>query len=241
LTGARVRVGQTLSRYFGTRFLLATLAALGGVMALVALIDYVELVRRTADIPHATALMVFQTSIFRVPQVTERIMPFCVLIGAMSCYLSLSRRNELVVARAAGVSAWEFIAPAVIVALGIGILATTIYNPISAAMHERSKRLEAEIFGNAQFFGTYGVSGFWMRQKSFQGSHFANDEQAAGVNRLVMEGKVDPCLSRTFSFAETGECHQLMRDNQHPSGNMAILVNAPRLGLRTLDEVRTAR
>jgi hypothetical protein len=29
-----------------------------------------------------------------------------------------------------------------------------------------------------------------------------------------------------------------MRDNLHPSGNMAILVNAPRPGLRTLDEVR---
>ncbi|MBI4273497.1 MAG: LPS export ABC transporter permease LptG [Rhizobiales bacterium] len=181
--GARVRVGQTLSRYFGTRFLLATLAALGGVMALVALIDYVELVRRTADIPHATALMVFQTSIFRVPQVTERIMPFCVLIGAMSCYLSLSRRNELVVARAAGVSAWEFIAPAVIVALGIGILATTIYNPISAAMHERSKRLEGVIFGNAQFFGTYGVSGFWIRQKSVDGQSIINaaSSQEQGV------------------------------------------------------------
>jgi len=32
--------------------------------------------------------------------------------------------------------------------------------------------------------------------------------------------------------------HQLMRDNQHPSGNMAILVNAPHTGLRTLDDVR---
>jgi crotonyl-CoA carboxylase/reductase len=54
----------------------------------------------------------------------------------------------------------------------------------------------------------------------------------------VIAGKVDPCLSRTFSFGGTGECHQLMRDNKHPSGNMAILVNSPRPGLRTLDEVR---
>ncbi|MBK7535182.1 MAG: crotonyl-CoA carboxylase/reductase [Myxococcales bacterium] len=95
--------------------------------------------------------------------------------------------------------------------------------------------------GTTGFNATLDLRYHWMRQKRFQGSHFANDEQAAGVNRLVMEGKVDPCLSRTFSFAETGECHQLMRDNQHPSGNMAILVNAPRPGLRTLDEVRTAR
>jgi crotonyl-CoA carboxylase/reductase len=79
-----------------------------------------------------------------------------------------------------------------------------------------------------------------MRQKRFQGSHFANDVQAAGANTLVMEGKMDPCLSKVFPFEATGECHQLMRDNKHPSGNMAILVNAPRPGLKTLAEVRTA-
>ncbi len=94
--------------------------------------------------------------------------------------------------------------------------------------------------GTTGFNATLDLRYHWMRQKRFQGSHFANDEQAAGVNQLVMEGKVDPCLARTFSFDETGECHQLMRDNQHPSGNMSILVNAPRTGLRTLEEVRAA-
>jgi crotonyl-CoA carboxylase/reductase len=72
----------------------------------------------------------------------------------------------------------------------------------------------------------------WMRQKRLQGSHFANDEQAAAFNELVMAGKVDPCLSRVFAFHDTGECHQLMYENRHPDGNMAILVGAPREGLR---------
>ena len=74
----------------------------------------------------------------------------------------------------------------------------------------------------------------WMRQKRFQGSHFANDEQAAGINRLVTEGKVDPALSRVFPFAEVGDSHQLMYENKHPDGNMAILVGAPREGLTDL-------
>ena len=38
----------------------------------------------------------------------------------------------------------------------------------------------------------------------------------------------------------TTELLQLMRDNKHPSGNMAILVNAPRTGLRSLADVRNA-
>ena len=71
----------------------------------------------------------------------------------------------------------------------------------------------------------------WMMQKRFQGSHLANDEQAAAVNELVISGQVDPCLSATYSFDEIGHAHQLMHDNQHPYGNMACLVNATEPGL----------
>lgn len=70
----------------------------------------------------------------------------------------------------------------------------------------------------------------WMRQKRFQGSHLSNDEQAAAVTRLVDMGKIDPCLSQTFSFDEIGKAHQLMYENRHPFGNMAALVNALRPG-----------
>jgi crotonyl-CoA carboxylase/reductase len=95
--------------------------------------------------------------------------------------------------------------------------------------------------GTTGYNATLDLRYHWMRQKRFQGSHFANDEESAGFNKLVAEGKADPCLSRTFGFDGTGECHQLMRDNLHPSGNMSILVNAPRTGLVTTDDVRKAR
>jgi crotonyl-CoA carboxylase/reductase len=74
----------------------------------------------------------------------------------------------------------------------------------------------------------------WMRQKRFQGSHFANDEQSAAFNEMVGAGRIDPCLSRTFSFQDIGKAHQLMGENAHPEGNMAALVSAPREGLTDL-------
>jgi crotonyl-CoA carboxylase/reductase len=92
--------------------------------------------------------------------------------------------------------------------------------------------------GTTGYNATCDLRYLWMRQKRLQGSHFANDAQARGVNDLVIAGEVDPCLSQTFRFDQTAECHQLMRENKHPNGNMAILVNAPRPGLRTLAEVR---
>ncbi|MEX1254665.1 MAG: crotonyl-CoA carboxylase/reductase [Dehalococcoidia bacterium] len=71
----------------------------------------------------------------------------------------------------------------------------------------------------------------WMRQKRLQGSHFANDEQCAGINQLVTEGKVDPALSHVYQFDEVGLCHQQMYEGKQPDGNMAVLVSAPREGL----------
>lgn len=90
--------------------------------------------------------------------------------------------------------------------------------------------------GTTGYNATLDLRYHWMRQKRFQGSHFANDEQAKGINDLVIAGKVDPCLSRVFEFDETGQCHQLMRENRHPNGNMAILVNARTRGLRALSQ-----
>src|ERR1700721_1672928 len=156
----------TLSRYFVIRFLTSVVGSFVGVVALAAMIDYVELMRRGADWPNATAMVLAKISMFRVPQLTERIMPFSVLVGAMSCYLALSRRLELVVARAAGVSAWQFVTPAMIAAFLFGTVATTIYNPLAAVMHERSKRLEAETTGElASSAARENSGGFWVRQR----------------------------------------------------------------------------
>jgi lipopolysaccharide export system permease protein len=162
-------LGGTLARYFGLRFLSAVLMVFAGIFVLVALIDYIEMMRRSSDIPNVSAILVAKTSFYRVPQVTERILPFCVLIGAMSCYLNLSRRLELVVARAAGMSAWQFVSPALVVAFLLGVFATTVYNPVSAILQEQSKRFEAELF-NQNPGGLGGATtNFWVNQRSNDG------------------------------------------------------------------------
>jgi lipopolysaccharide export system permease protein len=102
---------NTLGRYFAGRFVISAVGVFASIFVLLVLVDYIEMVRKTSGLASASAITVAQTSLFRVPQLLEKMMPFCVLIGAMTCYLALSRRLELVVARAAGVSAWQFVAP----------------------------------------------------------------------------------------------------------------------------------
>jgi lipopolysaccharide export system permease protein len=166
---------STLQRYFAMRFLNATLLTFVGVFLLVAMADYVELVRRTSNVPDISAWMIAEASLFRVPQITEKITPFCVLFGAMACFLNLTRRLELVVARSAGMSAWQFIAPALVMAFSLGVAATTLYNPASALLQEQSKRLQAELLGEDQSgLRDNSGSGYWVRQRSGDGQSIIN-------------------------------------------------------------------
>jgi lipopolysaccharide export system permease protein len=167
-------VTNTLGRYFAGRFVVAALGVFVGIFVLLVLFDYIEMVRKTSGLPDVSAVAVAETSLFRVPQALEKLMPFCILIGGMTCYLALSRRLELVVARAAGVSAWQFIAPALASALIMGVLATIAYNPMSAYLREVSKRMEAQLFGNAPGGGVQDAAGFWINQVNSDGQAIIN-------------------------------------------------------------------
>jgi lipopolysaccharide export system permease protein len=155
----------TLGRYFARRFFATILSVFAGVFGLIYAIDVVETLRRSGDTPSATPLLMGWLSLLHTPIVAEQALPFAVLFGAMISFLNLSRRLELVVARAAGVSVWQFIAPPVLIALAIGIAVTCLYNPVSTSMKRQANRIEAKLFG-AQASGSAGV---WIRQKSVDG------------------------------------------------------------------------
>ena len=167
-------ITNTLGRYFAGRFVVSALGVFAGIFMLLVLVDYIEMVRKTSGLVEVSAVTVAETSLFRVPQLLEKMMPFCILIGAMTCYLALSRRLELVVARAAGVSAWQFIAPALASAIMLGIVATAVYNPMSANLRELSKRMEAELFGSTPGGGVQDASGFWINQVNSDGQAIIN-------------------------------------------------------------------
>lgn len=80
----------------------------------------------------------------------------------------------------------------------------------------------------------------WMHQKRIQGSHFAHLKQAAAANKLMVERRLDPCMSEVFSWEDIPAAHLKMLRNQHKPGNMAVLVQAPKTGLRTLEDALEA-
>jgi crotonyl-CoA carboxylase/reductase len=80
----------------------------------------------------------------------------------------------------------------------------------------------------------------WMRQKRVQGSHFANLMQASAANKLVCDRRIDPVMSEVLPWDQIPAAHEKMLDNKHLPGNMAVLVCAPRPGLRTFEDVLEA-
>ena len=174
MNGLPSMIPGTLTRYFALRFLGATVGVFASLFVIVAMADYLELMRRTSGAPNLSALLVAKVSLYRVPQVLERLFAFTMLIGTMSCYLNLSRRLELVIARAAGLSAWQFLAPAIVVAFVIGVIGTAAYNPLAATLHERSKRLEVELLGERETMFQSAGGDFWLRQRSVDGQSVIN-------------------------------------------------------------------
>ena len=76
----------------------------------------------------------------------------------------------------------------------------------------------------------------WMHQKRVQGSHFANLKQASAANKLMLERRLDPCMSEVFEWNDIPAAHMKMLRNEHKPGNMAVLVGAATTGLRTLED-----
>jgi len=90
--------------------------------------------------------------------------------------------------------------------------------------------------GTTGFNLTMDARFVWMRQKRIQGSHFANLKQASQANQLVIERRLDPCMSEVFAWEDIPAAHTKMLNNLHKPGNMAVLVQAKRPGRRTVED-----
>lgn len=154
----------TLSAYIARRFASMVVIMLLALTLLVALFDFIELLRRAATRADATFALVLQIAALRLPYVALQILPFAVLLGGIIAFWRLSRASELVVARAAGVSAWAFLTAPVLVAVCLGALGITVLSPLSAGMLARAERLDATYLRNASGPATLAGGKLWLRQ-----------------------------------------------------------------------------
>ena len=134
---------RTLGSYIATRFLMAILTTFLLCSVLIYLIDFVELLRQSGkqgEVPLPSLALI---AILRLPAYAEFLIAFAVLVGSITALLQLSRKSELTVMRAGGMSVWQFLRPGIVVAFLIGVLTVTVFNPMAAAGRDAAEDLFA--------------------------------------------------------------------------------------------------
>lgn len=124
-----------LARYLALQLLFGIFVAASVVATIILLVDFVEQSRAVGTRVDIAAFDLLALTLLRAPQLIEETLPFIFLFGVLFALFRLNRRSELIVMRASGYSAWRIVSPAVIIALVSGILATTLLNPVGAALN----------------------------------------------------------------------------------------------------------
>lgn len=193
--------GWTLQFYIGRRFLMAILGAFSLCTALIFMIDFVELLRQAGKSGSVPVTTLIYITLLRVPAYTEVLLPFAVLSGSIATLLTLARKSELAVMRASGMSVWQFLRPGMIVAATIGLLATTIYNPMAAAARDKAEQETNEAFGREGNVLRAGSSGSWLRQDGLDGQSVLN-ARSASKGGTVLSGVSAFAFDQDGRFAE---------------------------------------
>lgn len=192
-----MRLSPTLSIYLGRHFLVGVATVLGGLLLLIYLGELVELLRRAAardDVPISTLM---QMAMLRAPTMTQKILPFAILIATILSFTRLTRSQELIVARAAGVSVWQFMLPALSIAIAVALATIMILNPLGSATLTRYERLEGRYLKGQSSTLTVGAHRLWLRQSDGDGQSVIHAVRAADQGQTLYEVTV-------FSF-KTGD------------------------------------
>ncbi len=164
-----MRLSPTLSVYIGRQFLVGFAIIFLILVTLILTFDTVELMRRSAARPNITFATVIELALMKLPYMSQQSFPFAALLGAMMVFWRLTRSHELVVTRGAGVSAWQFLLPVLLLAFILGVIRVTVTNPLASAMLSRYENLEATVFKGRKSLLALSENGLWLRQSSEAG------------------------------------------------------------------------
>lgn len=177
---------KTLGRYIAGRFTIAILGAFLMCATLIMMIDLVELLRISGRNDNVGAATITLLALLRLPSHVEILLPFCVLVGSGAALINLNRKSELAVMRAAGMSAWQFVRPGLLVALLLGVFSTIGFNPLAAHTRAEADEIFAEVFGRGALPLASTASGAWLRQDGADGSSVLHAASASRDGRTVM-------------------------------------------------------
>lgn len=159
----------TLNFYFARHFAKQVFVVFALFFFLIVALDLIELSRATSKQTDIEPFDLIKIAIFRAPSFAKHALPFTVLFGAATSLMILNHRLELVVARASGISVWQFLLPYVFAGVALGLFYSLIYNPLALTSLDASQDVEAKVFGKIQGGFSNKSRNFWLRVGSNDG------------------------------------------------------------------------
>src|ERR1700751_6100695 len=159
-----MQLAKTLSSYIARQFFAWFCGVFMAMVIITFRLDYIELIRRSATRIQVALWVLLEMAALKLPHTAQEVLPFAILFGTMLAFWRLTRNHELIVVRAAGVSVWQFLTPALLVALLIGIIAVTVFNPIASFCETAYEKLESHILRQGSDPLSLSDTGLWLRQ-----------------------------------------------------------------------------
>lgn len=158
-------VAYTISIYIARQFFFASLSMILALTGLVSLFDFIDLLRRIATRPGVSTSVVAYIAMDHIPNFCMQILPFGILLGGIICFWKLTRSSELIVTRAAGISAWQFLLAPTLCAFLIGLFSILVISPISSTLYRQAEILDQTYLSNdgGKLANLSGGS-LWIRQ-----------------------------------------------------------------------------
>ena len=199
-----------LGRYLIRQIVFNFLAVLLVILGIIFLFEMVERLRRISGDADFGIWFAVQLAVARLPKTAEQVFPFVMMIAAMITFWRLSKTNEFVVMRAAGVSIWEFLTPVCTATLVIGIINVALINPVAADLYSMFETLERRMDTKNPSAMLYSDKGLWLREALSQDKVMVlqakslhqenNDLLLRTVSIIEMDRKSQP-LRRLEAFA----------------------------------------
>ncbi|HRO12044.1 LPS export ABC transporter permease LptG [Amaricoccus sp.] len=154
---------MTLWRYILRSFLRAVLGVFAVIALVVILFTAVENMRRY-DESGANPGDVIRVTLLQAPEILYQVFPLVLMLASLVTFLRFARTSELVVMRAAGISALRLIAVPVVAALLIGVGFVAAVNPFVAASIKRGQALVDDFGRDGDSLLSFSKEGVWLRQ-----------------------------------------------------------------------------
>ena len=176
---------MTLFRYILRKFLGSVVAVASVIGLVILLFASVENLRRLSD-RDAGVVDIIVISVLQVPEVLYQAFALVMMLASLVTFLALARSSELVVLRAAGISALRLISIPMLAALFLGVVFFAIVNP-AVSVSIRAATAKEEPFRSSTF-SRLSVSneGLWLRQADDGGGQTVIQAERAAPDASIL-------------------------------------------------------